>query len=129
MGSTVVGVHVLTYNEEFTRDSMTVDTMRTWRRDLERDLKTRWMAPVKEAGLSYRHSLVEADSVDEGLLACASRERADLIVIGEHGSAGVLSRILDGAAYRVMHRATQPVVIVPHGWCAEQESSAQGRAR
>jgi hypothetical protein len=119
VGATVVGVHVLTFNEEFVRDGITVDTMRTWRRDLERDLKGRWMEPVLRADVPHRHHVVEADSIGEGLLACAARDDADMIVIGEHGSSGLLARVLDGSAYRVMHRATQPVVIVPHGWCPE----------
>jgi nucleotide-binding universal stress UspA family protein len=117
LGSMVVGVHVLTFNEEFIRDGMTPDTMRTWRRDLERDLRSRWMEPATAAGVPCTHHLIEAGSVDEGLLAGAVREKADLIVIGESGSSGVLARILDRASYRVMHRATHPVVIVPHGWC------------
>jgi nucleotide-binding universal stress UspA family protein len=119
VGATVVGVHVLTFDEEFVRDGITVDTMRTWRRDLERDMKGSWMEPVARSGVAHRHHVVEADSIDEGLLACAARENADLIVIGERGSSGLLARILDGSTYRVMHRASQPLVVVPHGWCPE----------
>src|SRR6476661_7150301 len=63
----VVAVHVLTYNEEFVRD-LSLDTLRTWRRDLRRDLETAWTEPLRAAGVGYRCLLVEDDSPAAGLL-------------------------------------------------------------
>ena len=45
-------MHVLTYNHEFAKD-LSLDTMRTWRRDLRHELETRWIEPltVPEPGI------------------------------------------------------------------------------
>lgn len=115
-GSIVVAVHVLTFNEEFIRDGLTVDTMRTWRRDLDVELRDKWLQPLVEAGIDHSHRVVEADSVDAGLLSCAAGSTIDLIVVGASNSGGIVARLLDGATSRLTHRASQPVVVVPRTW-------------
>jgi len=118
-GSSVVAVHVLTFNEEFSKDAMSPDTMHTWRRDREVELKQHWLRPLADAGIAHRHRIVEADSVDAGLLACAAKSQVDVIVIGAAGSGGVLGRLVDGTSSRLTHRAKQPVVVVPRAWTAD----------
>lgn len=115
-GSTVLAVHVLTFNEEFSKDAMSPDTMRTWRRDREVLLKDQWLTPLIDAGITHSHRIVEADSVDAGLLACAEASKVDLVVVGAGGSGGLLSRMVDGRGSRLTHRAHQPVVVVPKAW-------------
>jgi nucleotide-binding universal stress UspA family protein len=114
-GSTVLAVHVLTYNAELARD-VSLDTMRTWRRDLERDLRSRWTEPLTSHGIDTRSIVVESESVAQGLLEIADRERAALLIVGAKGRGGVAGRVLGGVTYRVTHRARQPVVVVPPDW-------------
>jgi nucleotide-binding universal stress UspA family protein len=114
-GAIVLAVHVLTYNRELLRD-LTLDTMRTWRRELEVDLRTRWVEPLAAAGVTHRVVVVEGDSAAEGLLETAARERGDLLVVGAKGHGGLAERVLGGVTYRVTHRSRLPVVVIPPEW-------------
>lgn len=111
-GASVLAVHVLTYNRELMRD-ITPDTMRTWRRDLERDLETTWIAPLTTAGNDHRTELLEADSPAQGLLDVADREHADVLIVGSRGHHGIAGRVLGSTSYKLAHHAHQPVVVVP----------------
>jgi nucleotide-binding universal stress UspA family protein len=111
----VLAVHVLTYSRELLRD-VTLDTMRTWRRELEADLANRWVEPLLTEGVQYRTTVVEDDSAAGGLLAVAEREHADLIVVGAKGHGSVADRVLGGVSYRITHRARRPVVVIPPDW-------------
>lgn len=113
--SQVLAVHVLTYYRELLRD-VTPDTMRTWRRDLEEQLRTRWVEPLITRGIDLRTVVVEGESPAEGLLDIADSERADLVIVGAKGHGGFADRVLGGVSYRVTHRARQPVVVVPPDW-------------
>lgn len=113
-GATVLAVHVLTYNRELMRD-ITPDTMRTWRRDLERDLESTWIAPLTTAGGEHRTELVEADSAAEGLLNVAGREDADVLIVGSRGHSGIAGRLLGSTSFKLAHHAHQPVIVVPAG--------------
>jgi nucleotide-binding universal stress UspA family protein len=113
--SPVFAVHVLTYNQELLRD-ISPDTMHTWRRDLEADLRARWVEPLTTRGIDTRSEVIEAESVAEGLLEVADRERAALVIVGAKGRGGVAGRVLGGVTYRITHRAHQPVVVVPPDW-------------
>jgi nucleotide-binding universal stress UspA family protein len=111
----VLAVHVLTYNRELLRD-LTLDTMRTWRRELDIDLRTRWVEPLAAAGVAHRALVVEGDSAAEGLLETAAHERGDLLVVGAKGHGGLADRVLGGVTYRVTHRSRLPVVVIPPDW-------------
>jgi nucleotide-binding universal stress UspA family protein len=113
--SQVLAVHVLTYYRELLRD-VTPDTMRTWRRDLEEQLRTRWVEPLITRGIDLRTVVVEGESPAEGLLEIADSERADLVIVGAKGHGGFADRLLGGVSYRVTHRSRQPVVVVPPDW-------------
>ena len=116
-GAHVLAVHVLTYNQELLRD-VTPDTMRTWRRELEDDLRTRWVEPLIAAGVEQRSLVVEGESPAAGLLATADQEHADVLIVGAKGHGGLADRLLGGVSYRITHRARQPVVVVPPDWSA-----------
>jgi len=111
-GAVVVAVHVLTYNRELFRD-ITPDTMRTWRRDLERELHSTWIEPLTATGVKHRSLLIESDSTAEGLLAVATQEHADAIVVGTRERGGIAGRMLGSTSYKLSHNARQAVVIVP----------------
>ena len=121
-GASVLAVQVLTYDGEFLRD-LTLDTIRTWRRELEHDVKTSWVVPLREAGIAYRCIVVESDSPATGLLEAADRERVDLLVVGAQGHGNLAGRVLGGVSYRLAHRARQPVVVVPPDWSASGQKS------
>jgi nucleotide-binding universal stress UspA family protein len=114
-GASALAVHVLTYNQELMRD-LSLDTMRTWRHELEVDLRTRWVEPLIAARVDHRGLVVEADSRADGLLATALREGGDLLVVGAKGHGGLADRVLGGVSYRVTHRARLPVVVIPPDW-------------
>jgi nucleotide-binding universal stress UspA family protein len=111
-GAEVLALHVLTYNRELVRD-ISVDTMRTWRRDLERDLRTKWIAPLVARGVVHRYEIVEHDSPAGGLIEVGERDGADLVVVGAKGRANLAGRLLGSVSYRVTHGAHRPVVVVP----------------
>jgi nucleotide-binding universal stress UspA family protein len=117
MGASVTALHVLTYNHELLRD-LTPDTMRTWRRDLQHDLETSWVAPLRAASIPVRCRVVEADSPSSGLIAVAQEVHADLVVVGAQGHGNLSERVLGGVTYRLAHRSKTPVVVVPPSWDA-----------
>jgi nucleotide-binding universal stress UspA family protein len=114
-GASVLAVHVLTYNQEFLRD-LSLASLRTWRRELEHEFKTRWVEPLTQAEITFRTELVEGDAPAQCLLEVADREHADLVVVGAHGHGNLSERVLGGVTYRLSHRARQPVVVVPPLW-------------
>lgn len=115
VGARVVAVHVLTYNHEFVRD-LTPDTMRTWRRELQQELETGWVGALTEREVEHRCLLVEGDSPAAGLLEAVDREDADVLIVGANGHGNLAGRVLGGVSYRVTHRSSRPVVVVPADW-------------
>jgi nucleotide-binding universal stress UspA family protein len=113
-GAEVLAVHILTYDRELLRD-LSLDTIRTWRRDLAHELETGWTGPLRVAGVAHRCVVLEADSPAAGLLAVADREQVDLLVVGALGRGRLVGRILGGVSYRLLHHADRPVVVVPRG--------------
>lgn len=113
--ASVLAVHVLTYNQEFVRD-LSADTMTNWRRKLERELKTSWVAPLVDLRVPHRCVLVEDESPAAGLIHAADREQCDLIVVGATGHSSWSSRLLGSTSYSLTHHALQPVVVVPATW-------------
>jgi nucleotide-binding universal stress UspA family protein len=111
-GAEIVAAHILTYNREFLRD-LTLDTIRTWRRELVHDLETGWTDQLRSIGVRHRCVLVEDDSPAGGLLNVAQREQADLIVVGSRGREALGGRLLGGTSYKLVHHADRPVVVVP----------------
>jgi len=103
-GWEVVLVHALTYDHELLRD-LSLDTMRTWRRELANTLREQWAAPLVEAGARHRSAVVEGETVTEVLTRRAIEEGADLLVVGTSDRGGVVSRLT--------HHAQLPIVVIP----------------
>jgi nucleotide-binding universal stress UspA family protein len=119
-GGDVLAVHVLTYDHELMTD-LSLDGMKAWRRDLERELAGPWVEPARASGASVRTRFVEDDSTSAGLLAVADKEAADLIVLGASGHGRLTDRLLSATTYKVAHRAHVPVVIIPPDFEPEVE--------
>ena len=113
--ASVRAVHVLTYDREFVRD-LTPDTMTTWRRELERELNTTWVAPLVGHGVPHRCALIEDESPAAGLMHAADREQSDLIVVGATGHGSLASRVLGSTSDSLTHHARRPVIVVPATW-------------
>ena len=77
------------------------------------DLHTRWRAPLSEAGVSVREELVSEPHVADALLTAAEATDADVIVVGTHGLAPLISMRLGGVAMRLLHATTLPLILVP----------------
>ena len=72
-------------------------------------------------GVAATAQVAVGPGIAAGIHRLASRERADLIVIGTHGSRGVERLLLGSVADKVVRGATQPVLVVPRrpkpaGW-------------
>ena len=114
-GASVRAVHVLTYDRELIRD-LSPDTMTTWRRTLEDELKTSWVGPLLERQVLHRCVVVEDESPTAGLIRAADREQADLIVVGARGRSSLAGRVLGSTSYSLAHHARRPVIVVPPTW-------------
>jgi nucleotide-binding universal stress UspA family protein len=111
-GARLVAVHVLTYDREFFTD-LPPTGMTNWRRRAARGLDGAWTEPARAAGVTVRTELVEDSSTANGILAAADRHGATLVVVGVHGHGNLADRILGATTYRIAHRSSVPVVIVP----------------
>jgi nucleotide-binding universal stress UspA family protein len=113
-GSELIPVHVLVesplwgespFNMDRVRD--VYDTARTWAR-AELD---KWAAQGKAAGLQVR-PVLRTGVPHEEIVALATDELADLLVIGTHGRGGVSRVLLGSVADRVVRLAPCPVLTV-----------------
>lgn len=114
----VVAVHVLTPSMEFWSDLPPL-RFTSWREKLGGTLEREWMAPLEAAGTKHEAMLVEDDSVAGALLRIGDERHADMIVLGKHGHGDLTDRLLGSVAYKVVHRSSLPVMIIPAGWTSE----------
>jgi len=70
------------------------------------------VARAAEAGVAAEVELV-ADSPARALEALADRHHARLIVIGSYGEGVLRSAILGSTPHKLVHKARQPVLVVP----------------
>lgn len=122
-GAAVLAVHVLTYNQELLRD-LTPDTMHTWRRELEQELRTSWVEALTAASVEHRTLLAHADSAAKGLIEVSDAEHADLLIVGTKGHGGFAGRVLGSTTYRLAHHARQPVLVIPHDVIDQENANA-----
>jgi nucleotide-binding universal stress UspA family protein len=113
-GSELIPVHVLVESplwgeSPFSMDRVrdVYDTARTWAR-AEFD---KWAAQGKAAGLQVR-PVLRTGVPHEEIVALATDELADLLVIGTHGRGGVSRVLLGSVADRVVRLAPCPVLTV-----------------
>jgi nucleotide-binding universal stress UspA family protein len=114
LGAELVLVHVLVeaplYSEgpfSMKRARDVFDAARAWAVNTLGE----WTASAAAAGLSVRW-VVRTGVPYEEIVGAATRERADLIVIGTHGRGGLDRALLGSVADRVIRLAPCPVVTV-----------------
>lgn len=111
-GGELILTHVLSeaplYGESLMTDLRHVyEEARKW---AEATLET-WVAEARAAGLTARPAL-RTGAAHREVVALATDERADLIVIGTHGRGGVDRALLGSVADRVVRLAPCPVLTV-----------------
>ena len=82
-------------------------TARTW----GADMLERWASDARAKGLTVRTVLRTGAPHDE-IVALATDERADMVVIGTHGRGGVDRALLGSVADRVVRLAPCPVLTI-----------------
>lgn len=103
---------MLTPNLELFND-VTPTGMAPWRARLHTDLAGGWTQAARDAGIAVSPVIVEAGTVHDGLLDAARTHGARMIVVGSNGPGRVTDRLLGANTYKLAHRSTIPVVIVP----------------
>ena len=78
-----------------------------------------WVAKARAEGLNARTTLRTGVPYQE-VVALATDERADLIVIGTHGRGGIDRALLGSVADRVVRLAPCPVLTVREPACAHE---------
>ncbi len=91
-------------NPEFAED---------WRVAVERELTTRWAAPLGALGDRFSPVVTDATPVSDAIVRTADDVKADLVVVGARGLGGITGLRIGGTALGVLHRAKRPVVLVP----------------
>jgi len=92
----VIAVHALTSEESLPSDAEFDD----------------WCAPLREAGLSVRRVMEDADS-SRLLPRVAAAEQADLVVVGATQRGELAGFVLGGVVEELAYHGRRPVVIVP----------------
>ncbi len=76
-----------------------------------REALEQWAAKARQRGLKAR-TVVRRGTPHQEIVALATDERADLVVIGTHGRGGLNRALLGSVADRVVRLATCPVLTV-----------------
>ena len=76
-----------------------------------RDLADRAAAELRSAGLDVEARMVPSDP-RSAILEWASKDRADLIVVGSHGRSGLAKLLLGSVAAHVVTNAACSVLVV-----------------
>jgi nucleotide-binding universal stress UspA family protein len=110
VGAELVLAHVLVETVPYGDTPSTIQTHEAARRWVEGALDS-WAAKARAAGLSVRVAL-RTGVPHEEIVALATDERADMVVIGTEGRGGVSRALLGSVADRVVRTAPCPVLTV-----------------
>jgi nucleotide-binding universal stress UspA family protein len=83
-----------------------------WLADIRRALDDDWVAPLRDAGVTYRTELLEGGAVST-VLATADREQADAIVVGKPVRGALSEHLSSSLAADLLHHSHRPVIVVP----------------
>jgi nucleotide-binding universal stress UspA family protein len=82
-----------------------------WRAGMKSDFEDRWCKPLKVAGVRYR-TVMEDGRAATVIAEVAEREKADVIVVGRRGRAGVAELLLGSTSHELVLHSRQPVLVV-----------------
>lgn len=77
---------------------------------------TNMAATLKSEGVAASVVIVKGNAADE-ILTYAAKNQVDLIIMGTHGSSGVVRWVLGSVADRVVRHASSPVLVVAPEAC------------
>lgn len=107
----VVAVHALGLLDRLEPDGPLVPTQ-PHREEIAEQVRTEWIAPLDEAGVTHRCLLHDGSPVDV-VLRAIDEVGADLVVLGSRGVGGSPALLLGSTSTQVAQQATCPVTIVP----------------
>ncbi len=81
--------------------------------------RTEWCAPLEAAGVRYRELFGEGRA-GPALLDAADQEQVHVIVTGRRGRTTLVEMLAGSVSQFLVHRARQPVVVIPNP--SEQET-------
>ena len=87
-------------------------TPRRTLKELGQKLLAEALAQAGHSGVAIEPVLVN-DSAAAGLQSVADKEGAVIIVVGSRGESPISGMLLGSTAYRLVHTATKPVLVVP----------------
>ena len=70
-------------------------------------------ARIEDAGVRSESAL-ERKAPFAALLDAAKARRADMIVVGNHGTGAIWGALLGSTAFKLLHHSPISVVVVPH---------------
>ncbi|MCA1843627.1 MAG: universal stress protein, partial [Actinobacteria bacterium] len=97
---------------------------RSWPQAVERQLEDRWVAPLREAGVTVRTRLVKDIHPVAALAGVVADEGAGLAVVGARGIGGFLGLRLGRVPIQLVHHTHVPVVVVPPPVVAEAKEAS-----
>lgn len=114
----IIATYVMTIDEEFLHD-MAPAGFTNWRQRIDERMHGPWTEAARGSGVPVQLHVVEADDEAVGLERAADELDAEMIVVGVHGSGKLTERLLGSTTYKLSHRTTRPVVIVPPEWSVD----------
>jgi nucleotide-binding universal stress UspA family protein len=119
-GSTIVVVHGVEVNLSIGGGPMAAELMVPELEEVEppaeaaaRRLLDEAAARIVDAGVRSESAL-ERKAPFAALLDVAKARRADMIVVGNHGTGAIWGALLGSTAFKLLHHSPISVVVVPH---------------
>jgi nucleotide-binding universal stress UspA family protein len=81
-------------------------------RELGEGATSEALAAAEAAGVEAEAVLLEEKPTD-ALLSLADRHAARMIVVGSHGEGPLTGALLGSVSYKLLHRSSRPVLVVP----------------
>ena len=80
------------------------------------DYLARLAGTLKSEGIAASTKIAKGNAADE-ILTYAAKNKVDLIIMGTHGSSGIVRWVLGSVADRVVRHASMPVLVVAPATC------------
>ena len=94
------------------RAGVSPEIIERWQDDQQVLLEDDWCRPLRDAQVRHRAVLLPGHPAP-AIMDIASREDADLIVVGSRGLGGFRELLLGSVSHQLTQHAGRPVVVVP----------------